>query len=166
MMTDQHEVNRREIATFGAGCFWHVEQAFSQVRGVVATSVGYMGGTRANPTYEEVCTDRTGHAEVVEVTFDPTYVTYTDLLEIFWNIHDPTTLNRQGPDRGTQYRSVIFFHSPEQKSAAEASKMRIEKNLKKGRKIVTEITPAGTFYRAEEYHQKYLDKHGHGACRI
>jgi peptide-methionine (S)-S-oxide reductase len=159
-------VNHLEKATFGAGCFWHVEQAFQRVRGVVETSVGYMGGTLGDPTYEEVCTDRTGHAEVVEVTFDPTLVTYEDLLGIFWNIHDPTTLNRQGPDRGTQYRSVIFFHSPEQKAAAEASKNLIEQTLRWERKIVTEITPAGSFFRAEEYHQKYLDKYGHTACRL
>jgi peptide-methionine (S)-S-oxide reductase len=166
LMTDQHAVNQVEKATFGAGCFWHVEQAFQRVRGVVATSVGYMGGTLADPAYEDVCTDRTGHAEVVEVTFDPTYVTYKDLLEIFWNIHDPTTLNRQGPDGGTQYRSVIFYHSPEQKTAAEASKKRLEQSFRLGRKIVTEITPASTFYRAEDYHQQYLDKHGHAACRL
>ena len=165
-MTDQHGVHQREKATFGAGCFWHVEQAFQRVRGVVETSVGYMGGILADPTYEEVCTDQTGHAEVIEVTFDPMRVTYEGLLEIFWNIHDPTTLNRQGPDRGTQYRSVIFFHSPEQKAAAETSKKRIEQSFRLGRKIVTEIAPAGTFYRAEEHHQKYLDKHGHGACRL
>jgi peptide-methionine (S)-S-oxide reductase len=165
-MTDQHPVNQLEKATFGAGCFWHIEQAFQRVSGVVETSVGYMGGTLAEPTYEEVCTHRTGHAEVVEVTFDPTRVTFEDLLVTFWNLHDPTTLNRQGPDRGTQYRSVIFYHSPEQKAAAETSKKRIEQSKRLGRKIVTEITPASTFYRAEEYHQKYLDKHGHGACRL
>lgn len=165
-MTEQHRVDHLETATFGAGCFWHVEEAFQRVRGVRATSVGYMGGTLANPTYEDVCTDRTGHAEVVEVTFDPACVTYEDLLDIFWNIHDPTTLNRQGPDVGKQYRSVIFFHTPEQKAAAVASKKRLEQSCTSGRMIVTEITPAGTFYRAEEYHQKYLDKHGHGSCRL
>jgi peptide-methionine (S)-S-oxide reductase len=165
-MTGQHKVNHLEKATFGAGCFWHVEKAFQQVGGVVATSVGYMGGTRANPTYEDVCTDRTGHAEVVEVIFDPAQITYEDLLDTFWTIHDPTTLNRQGPDRGTQYRSVIFYYSPEQKAAAEASKKRLEQSFRLERNIVTEITPAGIFYRAEEYHQKYLDKHGHGACLL
>jgi peptide-methionine (S)-S-oxide reductase len=165
-MMDQQVVNQLEKATFGAGCFWHVEQAFQRVKGVMATWVGYMGGTLADPTYEDVCTGTTGHAEVVEVTFDPTKVTYDNLLDIFWNIHDPTTLNRQGPDRGTQYRSVIFVHSPEQKEAAEASKKRHEQSLRWGKKIVTEITTAGTFYRAEEYHQKYLDKNGHKACRL
>lgn len=153
-------------ATFGAGCFWHVEQVFSRIPGVVSTAVGYMGGDLPFPTYEEVCTDRTGHAEVVEVTFDPARVTYGELLEIFWSLHDPTTPNRQGPDIGSQYRSVIFFHSPGQQAAAVASKKLLEQSGKIKRPIVTEITPAGPFYRAEEYHQHYLDRHGPGACRL
>lgn len=155
-----------ESATFGAGCFWHVEQVFSRVKGVVSTSVGYMGGTLPNPTYQEVCMDRSGHAEVVEVTFDPAQVSYEDLLETFWSLHDPTTPNRQGPDIGTQYRSAIFFYSPAQQAAAEASKERLRQGNRYKRPIVTEIVPAGMFYRAEEYHQHYLDKHGHGSCRL
>jgi peptide-methionine (S)-S-oxide reductase len=155
-----------ERATFAAGCFWHVEESFRCVKGVVSTEVGYMGGTFPNPTYEDVCTDRTGHAEVVMVVFDPQIVTFEELLNTFWSIHDPTTLNRQGPDHGTQYRSAIFYHTPEQKAAAEASKKRIEESRRFPRNIVTEITAAGTFYRAEEYHQQYLEKHGRGACGI
>jgi len=155
-----------EKATFGAGCFWGVEEAFRCVPGVVDTAVGFMGGTLANPTYEDVCTGRTGHAEVVEVTYDPAQVSYRDLLDLFWSIHDPTTPNRQGPDIGTQYRSVIFYHTPEQEAAARASKQEVERSGRFRRPIVTAIEPAGTFWRAEEYHQQYLAKRGGGHCRI
>ena len=153
-----------EKATFGAGCFWHVEEAFRHLNGVLSTTVGYTGGTLKNPTYEDVCTDKTGHAEVVELTYDPKKITYDELLRVFWNIHDPTTKNRQGPDIGTQYRSAIFYHSPEQKTAAELSKKDLELSGKYSKKIVTEITEATTFYPAEEYHQRYLAKHGLAAC--
>lgn len=153
-------------ATFGAGCFWGVEAAFRRVPGVTATTVGYLGGTLENPTYEDVCTGKTGHAEVVEVDYDPTQVTYDDLLDVFWTNHDPTTLNRQGPDVGTQYRSAIFFHTPEQEAAARTSKERREQSGQYRRPIVTEITPASTFYRAEEYHQQYLEKRGLSHCHF
>ncbi len=153
-----------EKATFGAGCFWHVEEAFRQLKGVLSTTVGYSGGTMKNPTYEDVCTDKTGHAEVVEITFDPQKIFYNELLKVFWDIHDPTTKNRQGPDVGTQYRSVIFYHSSEQKVMAERSKKDLEQSKKYRKKIVTEITEAPTFYPAEEYHQHYLEKHGLAAC--
>lgn len=155
-----------EKATFGAGCFWGVEVAFRQVPGVVSTAVGYLGGTLPNPTYQDVCSGRTGHAEVVEVTYDPGKVSYDDLLNVFWTNHDPTTLNRQGPDRGTQYRSAVFYHDERQKASAEASKERLGASRKFPRPIVTEITPASTFYRAEEYHQRYLEKHGLASCHI
>jgi peptide-methionine (S)-S-oxide reductase len=155
-----------EKATFAAGCFWGVEATFRQVPGVTATAVGYMGGTLANPTYKDVCTDRTGHAEVVEVVYDPAKVTYDALLNIFWENHDPTTLNRQGPDVGTQYRSTFFFHNPEQEAAAKASKEVLERSGVYKRPIVTEITPAGEFWRAEEYHQQYLEKRGLAQCQI
>jgi peptide-methionine (S)-S-oxide reductase len=153
-------------ALFGAGCFWGVEAAFRQVDGVLATAVGYSGGRRENPTYEDVCSGRTGHAEVVEVEYDPSKVTYEQLLDVFWENHDPTTLNRQGPDVGEQYRSAVFFLAPEQEAAARASKERLEKSGRYKRPIVTEITPASKFYRAEEYHQRYLEKHGLAHCRI
>jgi peptide-methionine (S)-S-oxide reductase len=153
-----------EKATFGAGCFWHVEEAFRHLGGVLSTTVGYTGGTTKNPTYEEVCTDKTGHVEVVEITYDPQKITYAELLHVFWDIHDPTTKNRQGPDIGTQYRSAIFYHSPEQKTAAELSKETLENAKKYKKKIVTEITQATTFYPAEEYHQRYFEKHGIAAC--
>jgi peptide-methionine (S)-S-oxide reductase len=155
-----------EKATFGAGCFWGVETTFRQIEGVSATQVGYMGGTTQNPTYKDVCTDRTGHAEVVEVEFDSSKVSYDDLLKVFWENHDPTTLNCQGPDTGTQYRSAIFYHSPAQAAAARASKEALERAGKYKRPIVTEITPAGTFYRAEEYHQQYLEKRGLSQCHF
>lgn len=155
-----------ERATFGAGCFWGVEAAFRQVEGVVATAVGFMGGTLENPTYEDVCTGRTGHAEVVQVDYDPSRVAYEELLDVFWNNHDPTTLNRQGPDVGPQYRSEIFFHTPAQEAAARASKERLEASRKYRRPIVTEITPAGPFYKAEDYHQQYLEKRGLAACTV
>jgi len=153
-------------ATFGAGCFWGVEAAFRELNGVVSTSVGYMGGTLENPTYEDVCTDRTGHAEVVEVLYDPAQISYEDLLDVFWKIHDPTTLNRQGPDRGTQYRSVIFYHTPEQEAAARASKEKLRQSGRFKRDIVTQIEPAAKFWRAEEYHQQYYEKTGRRSCRF
>jgi len=157
---------RMEKATFGAGCFWGVEAAFRQVKGVTSTAVGYMGGTLKDPTYQDVCTDETGHAEVVQVEFDPSQVSYDDLLQVFWANHDPTTMNRQGPDVGTQYRSAIFYHTPEQKTAAEASKGALASSGKFRRPIVTEIVPATDFWRAEEYHQQYLEKRGLAHCRI
>ena len=147
-----------EKATFGAGCFWHVEEEFRGVKGVVATSVGYSGGETKKPTYDQVCTGETGHAEVVHVEFDPKIISYEALLEVFWAIHNPTTLNRQGPDVGTQYRSVIFYYSEEQKEEAEASKLKLSKSGRFSKPIVTEIKPVAEFYRAEEYHQKYFDK--------
>ncbi len=147
-----------EKATFGAGCFWGPEETFRKVDGVTSTSVGYMGGSLENPTYEEVCTGRTGHAEVVDVEFDPSRIAYEELLEIFWACHDPTTLNRQGPDFGTQYRSVLFFYSAEQEAAARASKEKLERSGRYRREIVTEITPASTYYPADEYHQRYVEK--------
>lgn len=153
-----------EKATFGAGCFWGVEEAFGKVQGVTSTAVGYSGGSFKNPTYENVCTGKTGHAEVVQVEYDPAEVSYEGLLEIFWECHDPTTLNRQGPDIGTQYRSAIFFHTPEQKILATASKERRQKSSRKP--TVTEITPASEFYRAEEYHQQYFEKNGLGHCQL
>ena len=153
-----------EKATFGAGCFWGIEAAFRQVPGVVDAAVGYMGGTLENPTYQDVCTDTTGHAEVVQVTFDPAQVSYPQLLDLFWEIHDPTTPNRQGPDVGKQYRSAIFFHSAEQEAAARASKEKQQASGRFRRPIVTEITPAPTFYRAEEYHQRYFEKRSIAAC--
>ena len=155
-----------ENATFGAGCFWGVEASFRKIKGVTTTAVGYTGGTLENPTYHDVCTDRTGHAEVVQVEYDPAQVAYDELLKVFWENHDPTTLNRQGPDYGTQYRSAIFYHSPEQKAAAEASKERLQASGRYRRPIVTKITPASTFYRAEEYHQQYLEKRGQSHCHI
>jgi peptide-methionine (S)-S-oxide reductase len=149
-----------EKATFGAGCFWGVEAEFREIPGVSDTAVGFSGGKAANPTYHDVCGGETGHAEVCEVTFDPQQVSYERLLDAFWQMHDPTTRNRQGPDFGTQYRSVIFYHLPEQKAAAEASKAALEASGRFKRPIVTEIAPAGPFYRAEEYHQRYLEKAG------
>jgi len=155
-----------EIATFGAGCFWGVEAAFQQVPGVVDTAVGYSGGKTPDPTYKDVCTDETGHAEVVQVTFDPAKVSFEQLLDVFWKVHDPTQVNRQGPDFGTQYRSAIFFHSPEQEALAKNSLATLEQSSKFKRRMATEITPAGTFYRAEEYHQKYLQKRGVASCHF
>jgi peptide-methionine (S)-S-oxide reductase len=155
-----------EKATFGAGCFWGIEAAFRQIDGVKSTAVGYMGGTMKNPTYQDVCSSRTGHAEVVQVEFDPALVSYEQLLNAFWENHDPTTLNRQGPDVGPQYRSAIFFHTPEQEAAAKASKDTIARSGRFHRLVVTEITPAPEFWRAEEYHQQYLEKRGVSHCRI
>lgn len=155
-----------EKATFGAGCFWGVEATFRQIEGVTATAVGYMGGTLKGPTYKDVCTDRTGHAEVVEVEFDPAKVSYETLLKVFWENHDPTQLNRQGPDSGTQYRTVIFYHSPEQQAAATASKEERQRSGAHKRPIVTQIVPATEFWRAEDYHQQYLEKRGMASCHI
>jgi peptide-methionine (S)-S-oxide reductase len=155
-----------EKATFAAGCFWGVEATFRQVPGVISTRVGYTGGNLSNPTYKEVCTDRTGHAEAVEVEYDPAKVSYDQLLEIFWDNHDPTQLNRQGPDFGTQYRSAIFYHSREQERVAQASKLALEKSGRYSRPIVTEIVPATTFYQAEDYHQQYLGKRGLASCHV
>ncbi len=149
-----------ERATFAAGCFWGVEAAFRQVKGVISTSVGYTGGAFKNPTYKDVCSGKTGHAEALEVQYDPSQVSYEALLDLFWNIHDPTTLNRQGPDLGAQYRSAIFFHTPEQKAVAIASKEKLQRGRRYRNPIVTEITPASQFYRAEEYHQQYMEKRG------
>ncbi len=147
-------------ATFGAGCFWHVEDLLSKTKGVKSTKVGYIGGQLPNPTYEEVCTDKTGHVEAVEVEYDPDEISYEALLDVFWNNHNPTTLNRQGPDVGIQYRSAIFYHNDEQKEIAEKSKQTIDKSGQFEKPIVTEIVPTPTFYEAEEYHQKYFKKHG------
>lgn len=155
-----------EKATFGAGCFWGVEAAFRQIKGVKATAVGYMGGKLKDPTYQDVCTDRTGHAEVVEVEYDPSEVSYEELLRVFWDNHDPTTLNRQGPDTGTQYRSIIFYHTPEQEAAAKASKDTLAKSGRYKQPIVTEITAAPEFWRAEDYHQQYLEKRGLAQCHL
>lgn len=160
-MTKEAAVER---AMFGAGCFWGVEAAFRRIPGVIEAESGYSGGTMENPTYKDVCTDRTGHAEVVQVTFDPAKVSYDKLLDAFWAIHDPTQVNRQGPDFGTQYRTAIFYYSPEQEAAAKKSKAALEASAKLRRPIATEITPAGTFYRAEEYHQRYLEKRGAASC--
>jgi len=156
----------QEIATFGAGCFWGIEAAFRRVPGVLDATVGYSGGRTENPSYQDVCTDTTGHAEVVQVTFDPEKLSYDQLLNVFWTIHDPTQVNRQGPDYGKQYRTAIFFHSPEQEAAAKKSKQALEASGKLRRPVATEITPAGPFWRAEEYHQRYLEKRGAASCHI
>jgi len=155
-----------EKATFAAGCFWGVEATFRQLPGVISTRVGYTGGQLPNPTYKDVCSDRTGHAEAVEVEYDPAKISYEQLLNVFWENHDPTQLNRQGPDWGTQYRSAIFFHTPEQESAANASKEVLGKSGRFGKPIVTRIVPATTFYEAEDYHQQYLEKRGLASCHI
>jgi peptide-methionine (S)-S-oxide reductase len=153
-------------ATFAAGCFWGVEAQFQQLAGVTATAVGYEGGTLDQPTYQQVCTDRTGHAEAVEVDYDPAQIAYEKLLDAFFSLHDPTQLNRQGPDWGTQYRSAIFFHSPEQEAAAKAAIAHLTAEKRFGKPIVTQVVPAQTFWRAEEYHQKYLEKRGALSCHI
>ena len=152
------------VATFGAGCFWGVELTFQKTKGVTSTSVGYTGGTTQNPTYEQVCTGQSGHAEVVRVEFDPSSISYEELLDVFWGCHDPTTLNRQGPDQGTQYRSAIYYHSPDQEAAALASKEKADEAGRFKSPIVTEITPASEYTMAEDYHQKYLEKRGMGSC--
>ncbi|TCS94714.1 peptide-methionine (S)-S-oxide reductase MsrA [Hazenella coriacea] len=154
------------LATFGAGCFWGVEETFRQILGVKETSVGYMGGETEQPTYEEVCTDQTGHAEVVHLEYDPTVISYEDLLKVFWENHNPTTLNRQGPDVGTQYRSVIFYHTEEQKEIAEISLKQLDQSGRWKNPIVTQIVPVAAFYRAEEYHQRYLQKRGFNSCHM
>ena len=153
-------------AIFAAGCFWGVEATFRQLPGVISTRVGYTGGRLPNPTYKDVCTDRTGHAEAVEVEYDPSKLSYEKLLDVFWENHDPTQLNRQGPDWGTQYRSAIFFTTPEQEAAARASKERLEKSGRYSQPIATQIVPASTFYEAEDYHQQYLEKRGLASCHI
>jgi peptide-methionine (S)-S-oxide reductase len=158
--------SRLEKATFAAGCFWGVEAAFRQLDGVRSTRVGYTGGRTENPTYEQVCTGRTGHAEAVEVLYDPAVIRYQDLLRTFWENHDPTTPNRQGPDVGEQYRSAIFIHTPEQEAAARKSRDELEASRRYRRPIVTQLVPAGTFYPAEDYHQQYLQKRGLASCHL
>lgn len=155
-----------KTATFAAGCFWGVEETFRRTPGVVETAVGYTGGHAPAPTYEQVCTDTTGHAEAVQVTYDPAVVTYETLLDVFWANHDPTTLNRQGPDVGSQYRSAVFYHDDEQKAAAEASKARLDASGRFRRPVVTQVVPAAPFHRAEEYHQRYLAKRGRSSCHL
>jgi len=155
---------KAEKATFAAGCFWGVEEVFRQLDGVVSTAVGYTGGHFPNPTYRDVCSDTTGHAEAVQVEYDPSRISYDALLEVFWENHDPSQRNRQGPDVGTQYRSAIFFHTREQEAAARASKVRLEQNGRYRKAIATEITPASTFYKAEDYHQRYFEKRGISHC--
>jgi len=155
-----------DTAIFAAGCFWGVQSAFDEVKGVVSTTVGYTGGETEKPTYKDVCSDRTGHAEAVQVVYNPAVVSYEQLLDKFWSTHDPTTLNRQGPDFGSQYRSAIFYHSPEQQAAASAWMEKLEQAGSYPRPIVTQIVPAATFWPAEEYHQKYFKKHGGGSCHI
>jgi len=155
-----------ELATFAAGCFWGVESLFTQVKGVLETTVGYTGGTMINPTYRQVCTGITGHAEAVQIKYDPRVVSYEELLSLFWRMHDPTTLNRQGPDEGTQYRSAIFYHNEEQRNAAERSKEEFDRSGVYLNKATTQIVPASTFYEAEDYHQDYFEKHGGGACHV
>lgn len=158
---------KRETATFAAGCFWGVEAAFRQVQGVTDTMVGYTGGQTKHPTYEDVCTHTTGHAEAVQVEYDPAQVSYDDLLQVFFSLHDPTTPNRQGPDVGSNYRSAIFYHTPEQRAAAEASIATLEREHRfKNRPIVTELVPGAEFWRAEEYHQRYAEKHGGVQCHL
>lgn len=159
-------MGQTQVATFGAGCFWGVEAAFRQVKGIRATEVGYTGGHFRDPSYKDVCTGRTGHAEAVRVEYDPAEISYDDLVDVFWTCHDPTALNRQGPDVGTQYRSAIFFHTAEQEAAARASKARQQGSGRYRRPIVTEIEPAVEFYRAEEYHQQYFEKRGRVHCRL
>jgi peptide-methionine (S)-S-oxide reductase len=155
-----------EKATFGAGCFWGVEAGFRKLDGVVSTMVGYTGGTVENPTYKEVCSGRTGHAEAVRIDFDPARISYEELLKHFWESHDATTPNRQGPDVGTQYRSVVFFHSPQQEALAKSLKEQLQNSGQFNQPIVTEILPVQPFYKAEEYHQRYLEKHGQSHCSL
>ena len=162
----EEDAVKPEKATFAAGCFWGVESAFRQVSGVIDTQVGYTGGATTDPTYQDVCTDATGHAEAIEITFDPAKVSYEKLLDLFWRMHDPTQVDRQGPDVGTQYRSAIFYHSPQQKASAEASRSALDKSGKYKKPIATQILPAGSFYRAEEYHQRYFEKSGGPVCHI
>ena len=161
---DEKKAQKFEIAAFGAGCFWGVEETFRKIDGVIDTKVGYMGGNSKNPNYRDVCSGETGHAEVVKITYDKKKVSYEKLLEVFWESHDPTTRNRQGPDVGEQYRSVIFYYTPEQKRIAEKKKKELEKSGKFKRKIVTQVVKAPMFYKAEEYHQRYLQKKGLNVC--
>jgi peptide-methionine (S)-S-oxide reductase len=165
-LVDPAKAKSMKKATFGAGCFWGVEATFRRIPGVIDAAVGYEGGQTVNPTYKDVCTDQTGHAEVVEVQYDPSQVSYGQLLDVFWSSHDPTQVNRQGPDFGTQYRTVIFYHDDEQKAEAEASKQRLEESGRFHRPFATQIVPAGPFYRAEEYHQRYLEKRGLENCHL
>lgn len=160
--------NKYKKAAFGAGCFWGVEETFRTTNGVISTAVGYMGGHTENPTYEDVCSGQTGHAETVEVTYDPSVISYNELLNVFWRVHDPTTLNRQGPDIGEQYRSIIFYYDEEQEKAAHDSKEEIQQSGLYDRDIVTEIVPGNEFkfFRAEDYHQQYLKKRGQRSCRF
>jgi peptide-methionine (S)-S-oxide reductase len=160
------EATPMKQATFGAGCFWGVEAAFRRIPGVVDVAVGYTGGTLENPSYKDVCTGRTGHAEAVLVDFDPAKVSYPQLLDVFWSIHDPTQVNRQGPDVGTQYRSAIFYHDQEQLAEANASKAKLDSSGRFRRPIATQIVPAAPFFRAEEYHQRYFEKHGQESCSV
>jgi peptide-methionine (S)-S-oxide reductase len=155
-----------QLATFAAGCFWGVEEAFREIKGVKSTRVGYAGGRFENPTYEDVCSGNSGHAEAIQIEFDPAIVLYEELLDVFWSIHDPTTMNRQGPDVGSQYRSMIAFHNSEQQEIARKSKESLERSGRLKNRIVTEIVPASTFYKAEEYHQKYYMKRGGGSCYV
>ncbi len=165
-METKNQTSNLEIATFAAGCFWGVEETFRETKGVKSTRVGYTGGKTENPTYKDVCTDRTGHAEAVEVTYDPSEVSYDTLLNVFWENHNPTQLNYQGPDHGTQYRTAIFYQNEDQRKAAEASKAALEASGKFRKPIVTQIVPAVKFYPAEEYHQQYLAKRGLSSCHI
>jgi peptide-methionine (S)-S-oxide reductase len=156
--------NNLQRATFAAGCFWGVEEAFLKMKGVKSTRVGYTGGNFPDPSYEDVCTDITGHAEAIELEFEPNEISYRELIDFFWSIHNPTTMNRQGPDIGSQYRSTIFYHNPEQENIARKSKQQLDDSNSFQNKIVTEIVPAATFYQAENYHQKYYQKIGGGSC--
>ncbi len=167
LLLSSENSNNLQTATFAAGCFWGVEEEFRKVKGVKSTIVGYTGGWFDSPSYEHVCTDRTGHAEAIQIMYDPKEVSYEDLLKVFWSIHNPTTKNRQGFDYGTQYRSAIFYHTPQQEEIARKSKEELEKSERfKNKRIVTEIIPAATFYKAEEYHQKYYQKRGGGSCYL
>ena len=160
----ENKIKTLQLATFAAGCFWGVEESFRKIKGVKSTMVGYTGGRWENPTYNDVCADLTGHAEAIQLQYDPQEVSYEDLLEVFWSIHNPTTKNRQGFDYGIQYRSVIFYHTPEQELSARRSIEELEKSGRFRNRIVTEIVPAATFYKADEYHQKYYEKKGGGSC--
>ena len=160
----ENKIKTLQLATFAAGCFWGVEESFRKIKGVKSTMVGYTGGRWENPTYNDVCADLTGHAEAIQLQYDPQEVSYEDLLEVFWSIHNPTTKNRQGFDYGIQYRSVIFYHTPEQELSARRSIEELEKSGRFRNRIVTEIVPAATFHKAEEYHQKYYEKKGGGSC--
>lgn len=158
-------IETMEKATFGAGCFWGVEDSFMRLKGVLSTKVGYMGGTVENPSYEQVCTDKTGHIEIVQLEYNPEIISYEELLDHFWKIHDPTQKNRQGPDIGSQYKSTIFYHNEEQSKIAKESKEKLQKSNQVKKEIQTEIRPAEKFWKAEEYHQKYFQKHSHAGCK-